>query len=76
MSTTISDEPRLATVSECLDELNRCIQWERHHRADHDDSLKENPDGTARMLAIVNYWNDRRSRVEARFAELNDLSRT
>jgi hypothetical protein len=76
MSTAISDEPRLATISDCLDELNTCIYWERHHPIGHDEWLKENPGGTTRTLAIVGYWRERRLRVEARFKELNDLSQT
>ena len=76
MSTIISDEPRLATISDCLDELNKCIRWERRHQKDLDDWVKENPDGNARILGIVNYWRQRRLSVEARFKELNNLSRT
>jgi hypothetical protein len=74
MGTAISDEPRLDTVSDCLDEFNKCIRWERHHQEDYDEWLRENPEGNTRaMLAIVAYWRERRLRVEARFKELNDL---
>jgi hypothetical protein len=76
MSTAISDEPRLVTISDCLDELKKCIHWERHHQHGSDEWLRQNPDRNVRvMLAVVGYWRDRRQRVEERFKELNDLSR-
>jgi len=74
MSTAISDESRLANIRDCLDELKKCIHWERHHQKDHDEWLEENPGGNPRTLAIINYWRERRLRVEARFNELNERS--
>jgi len=77
MSTAISEEPRLMTVSACLDELKKCIHWERHHQMDYDQVMKENPAGTARVMqSVAGYWRERRMRVEARFKELNELSRS
>jgi len=76
-ATVISEEPGLVTISDCLDEFNKCIHWERHHQMDYDEWLRENPDGNSRaMLAIVKYWRERRRLVEARFAELNDIARS
>jgi len=72
MNTATADEPRLANIRDCLDELNKCIHWEQHHQKDHDERLEENPGGNSRMLAIIDYWRERRLRVEARFSELNE----
>jgi len=75
MRAAISDEPALTTVSACLDELKKCIQWERSHQTDGDreSSASQN----ARLIqAVSGYWRERRMRVEARFEELNDLSRS
>jgi hypothetical protein len=76
MTTATSDEPGLVTIDDCLNELSRCLRWERHHQKDHDDWLEENPAGNARMLAIVRYWRERRIRLEERMQELNELLRT
>lgn len=64
-------------MSACLDEFDKCVRWERDHRQDYDEWMKENPDANAHaMLAMVEYWRDRRLRVEARLKELNAPSRT
>lgn len=77
MSTAISDEPRLATVSDCLDEFDKCVHWERDHQRDYDEWMKENPDANAHaMLAMVDYWRSRRLRVEARLKQLSHQSQT
>jgi hypothetical protein len=70
MSTAISDEPGLAAVDACWEELNRCVRWERHHQREHEEWLKENPGENARILAIAGYWHERRLSVEARLREL------
>ena len=70
MSTAISDEPALAAVDACWEELNRCVRWERHHQREHEEWLKENPGENARILAIAGYWHERRLSVEARLREL------
>ena len=72
MSTAISDEPGLAAVDACWDELNRCVRWERHHQREHEDWLRENPAENVRILAIVGYWHERRLSVEARLRELKE----
>jgi hypothetical protein len=75
MSTAISDEPGLAAVDACWEELNRCVRWERHHQREHDEWLKEHPEGNPRMLAIAGYWHERRVVLEARLKELKELLR-
>jgi hypothetical protein len=75
MSAVISDQSGLGAIDACLDELNRCLRWERHHQREHDEWLKESPGGNARMLAIVGYWHERRLKLEARLKELNELAR-
>ena len=65
------------TVSACLDELHKCIQWERHHQMAYEKWVQENPTRNARVMqAVVEYWRKRRQAVESRFRELNDLSRS
>ena len=76
MSTAISDEPGLAAVDACWDELNRCLRWERHHQKEHDEWLKENPAENARLLAIAGYWHERRVKLEARVKELTERLRS
>jgi hypothetical protein len=73
MTSAISDE---ASLADCLDELNRCIRWERHHQNEYDEWVQENPAGNTRILAIVAYWRERRARLEARLTELNELHRS
>jgi hypothetical protein len=73
MTTAISDD---ASIADCLDELNRCVRWERHHQEEYDEWSLENPAGDTRMLAIVRYWRERRVKLEARLEELNELLRS
>jgi len=70
MTTAISDEPGLPAVDACWDEWNRCLRWERHHQKEHEEWLQENPGANSRILAIVEYWHERRAGIEARLKEL------
>ncbi|HLX45266.1 MAG TPA: hypothetical protein VKR43_17585 [Bryobacteraceae bacterium] len=76
MSTAISDELGLADADACWAEWNRCLRWERHHQNEHDEWLRENPSGNARILAIVGYWRERRIELEARLKQLSERSRS
>jgi len=76
MSTAISDEPGMADLDACWTEWHRCLRWERHHQNEHEDWLRENPAGNARILAIVGYWRERRVDMEARLKELSGRSRS
>jgi hypothetical protein len=68
MTTAISDD---ASIPDCLDELNKCIRWERQHQKEHDDWLADSGASDARMQAIVSFWQGRRARLEARLEQLN-----
>jgi hypothetical protein len=75
MSTAISDEPGLDAMDACWIEWNRCLRWERHHQNEHEEWLRENPAGNARILAIIGYWRERRVDLEAQLKELSQRSR-
>ena len=73
MDNGISDAPVLVAINDCIEELNRCLRWERHHEREHDEWLKDHPEGNSRMLEITAYWRRRRISLEVQLRDLREM---